>query len=61
MSGPTRPYTLVINGLETTLMLSDADAEKRGLIAPADTDPKKAPAKKAAAPNKARQSPNKSA
>lgn len=34
-----KPYTVTVNGMETTLLLSDEDAKNRGLVAE-----KKAPA-----------------
>jgi hypothetical protein len=47
-----KPYRVTIDGRETTLLLSDADAKARGLSQPE--------AKKAAAPaNKARVAKNK--
>lgn len=45
--GPVKEYTVEINGLETTLQLTDADAEARGLKQPAAKA--KAPANKEAA------------
>lgn len=48
-------YDVVINGMSTTLLLSDEDARARGLHAPA---PKSAPSE--AAPAKSRTPANKS-
>ena len=48
-----KPYKTTVNGYETTLMLSDADAKAQGLFK--ETDAKQAP--KAA--NKARKASNK--
>lgn len=50
-----KKYTTNVNGLETVLQLSDADAKTRGLVADkpaaktAAADPDAAPAQKAAA------------
>ena len=56
--GPgVKRYDTEINGVPTTLLLSDEDAKARGLLAEAK---KAAPAKKArAVPNKARTAANK--
>lgn len=52
-----KKYDVTVNGVETTLMLSDADAKAQGLL----KDAPKTEAKKAPAPaNKARKAPNKS-
>lgn len=55
--GPVKRYNVVINGVETTLQLTEEDAKARGLT----SEEKPAPAKKAAkAPaNKARSASNK--
>lgn len=57
--GPVKEYEVEINGVATTLQLTDADAEARGLkqpaakakTAPANKEAAK-PANKAAAPSK---------
>ncbi|EAS0269367.1 hypothetical protein E7939_21990 [Salmonella enterica] len=54
----TKSYDVVINGVETTLKLSDADAKTRGLL---KDEPKKAAAKKATPANKGRTPSNKAA
>ena len=56
MGSELKKYTVEINGYETVLQLSDADAEARGLVSK-----KPAPVKKAAprAANKARTAANK--
>ncbi len=58
MAGELHEYTVEINGVETTLMLTKEHAEARGLTKPAAkkaAPAKKAAAKKATAPrNKAR-------
>lgn len=55
-------YKTTINGLETTLLLNDADAEAMGLKASDDDKPAPKPAKAAKAPaNKSRTPANKSA
>lgn len=55
--GPVNKYDVEINGVKTTLLLNDADAQARGLKEPA-----KPAAKEAKAPaNKARTPANKSA
>lgn len=43
-------YDVVINGIATTLLLSDADAAKRGLTKAVDTKEAKAPANKSRKP-----------
>lgn len=51
-----KPYNTTVNGYETTLMLSDEDAKKQGLL---KGEPK-TDAKQAEKPaNKARKAPNK--
>lgn len=58
--GPLRPYTVVVNGVETVLKLNDADAQARGLVAdePAAAEPE--PPKQQRRPaNKARRPVNK--
>lgn len=55
MSGPLSEYVAEINGVETTLMLTDEDAKARGLSKPAAKSQKQAPAPA----NKARKAPNK--
>jgi len=57
-------YDVIINGVQTTLLLSEADAQARGLTkksapAKAPESAKKAPAKKAAASKKAATPKNK--
>lgn len=53
--GPVKRYNVVINGVETTLQLTDEDAKARGL-----TVEKKAESKAAKAPaNKSRSASNK--
>ena len=48
-------YDVVINGVATTVQLSDEDAKERGLTEPVKAPAKKATTKAAAAPrNKAR-------
>lgn len=48
-----KPYKTTVNGYETTLMLSDADAKAQGLKVEAEEKQAPAPA------NKARKAPNK--
>lgn len=56
--GPVKRYDVVINGVATTLLLSDADAAARGLVPASDP----APVAKAKAPaNKSRTPRNKQA
>ncbi|UXE04982.1 hypothetical protein SEA_LTON_7 [Gordonia phage Lton] len=56
----TKNYDVVINGVATTLKLSDADAKARGLLKA--EEPKKEPAAKKATPaNKSRTASNKAA
>lgn len=56
----TKEYDVVINGVETTLKLSDEDAKARGLLKV--EAPKKEPAAKKATPaNKSRTASNKAA
>lgn len=55
----TKNYDVVINGVETTLKLSDADAKARGLLKA--EEPKKTAAKKATPANKSRTPSNKAA
>jgi hypothetical protein len=54
--GPVKRYDVEINGVKTTLQLTDADAEARGLKKPAAAVESKAAAPAA---NKARQPANK--
>lgn len=52
-----KPYNVKINGHDTTLLLSDEDAKREGLLKAVEP---KVDAKQAPAPtNKARKSPNK--
>ncbi|OMC01281.1 hypothetical protein A5733_03010 [Mycobacterium sp. NS-7484] len=53
-------YDVEINGVRTTLQLSDADAKARGLIKPAAEEKKAAPTKARTAANKSRTAANKS-
>lgn len=56
----TKEYDVVINGVATTLKLSDEDAKARGLLK--SEAPKKEPAAKKATPaNKSRAAANKAA
>lgn len=52
-------YDVVINGIETTLQLTDADAAARGLTA--QSDPAPTPVKARTPANKARKAPTKAA
>lgn len=54
-----KKYDVTINGYDTTLMLSDEDAKREGLLKPEQqtAEAKKAPARA----NKARKAPNKKA
>lgn len=50
----TKPYTVEIFGIPHTVLLSDEEAEKRGLTAPPDVKPVRkgrVPENKAATPN----------
>lgn len=52
IGGPVKRYRVVINGMETTLLLSDADAKAAGLFLPDEPMTAKArkPANKSRAP-----------
>lgn len=55
MAGPLHEYVTDVNGVETTLLLTEDDAKARGLSKPAAKSEKQAPAPA----NKARKAPNK--
>lgn len=60
--GPLKRYDVVVNGVATTLQLSDADAKARGLFQqPAADAAEPVESKSRAAANKSRTAANKSA
>lgn len=44
--GPVKRYDVEINGVQTTLLLNDADAKARGLLKESESKQAKAPANK---------------